>query len=92
MNANTTTTFHDLPQQERVVLNHLIAKGDITNVEAHAVHRIRSVSRRITTLIDAGCRIEKEHRKDTTGQRYVRYRLVSAPARLTGGSEVRRAA
>jgi len=65
-----------LSPQARVVLNHLKNVGSITNVEANAVHRIRSLSRRITELqsIDA-YRIEKEFKKDFTGQRYVRYSL-----------------
>jgi len=61
--------------QAHIVLNHLTKAGSITNVEANAVLRVRSVSRRITELRDAGFRIRKEFKKDTTGQRYVRYYL-----------------
>ena len=61
--------------QAHIVLNHLTKAGSITNVEANAVLRVRSVSRRITELRDAGFRIHKVFKKDTTGQRYVRYYL-----------------
>lgn len=74
--------FDDLPPQERMVLRHLVEYGSITAGEAQIVHRIRSLSRRITTLLDTGCVIEKEDRWDMTGQRYRRYRLVTAPNRL----------
>jgi len=62
--------------QAHKVLGHLKTAGSITNVEAHAVLRVRSVSRRITELVDAGYHIYKEMKKDSTGQRYVRYYLV----------------
>lgn len=65
-----------LSPQSRIVLNHLRAVGSITNVEANAVHGIRSVSRRITELRDkGGFEIDKEFKKDFTGQRYVRYSM-----------------
>ena len=59
----------------QLVLRHLIVEGSITNVEAHAVLRVRSVSRRITELRRNGIPIRKEFKKDSTGQRYVRYYL-----------------
>jgi hypothetical protein len=63
--------------QARIVLNHLKTVGSITNVEANAVHRIRSLSRRITEI--AGVYdITKEHKKDFNGQRYVRYSMDAA--------------
>lgn len=61
--------------QACTVLNHLRTAGSITNVEAHAVLRVRSVSRRITELIAIGIPIRKEMKRDSTGQRYVRYYL-----------------
>lgn len=64
-----------LSPQARLVLKHLQSVGSITNVEANAVHRVRSLSRRITELKDAGHNVKKDFRKDTTGQRYVRYSL-----------------
>lgn len=62
------------PQATRV-LEHLQRAGSITAVEAQAVHRIRSVSRRITEIARAGYRIKKVHKKDVLGQRYCRYHL-----------------
>ncbi|KAF1049348.1 helix-turn-helix domain-containing protein [Xylophilus sp.] len=72
-----------LTPQTRKVLAHLETVGSITNVEAHAVHGIRSVSRRITELRDAGAPIRKEQKRDPIGQRYVRYVLegFSKPAK-----------
>lgn len=64
-----------LSPQANAVLKHLESAGSITNVEAHAVLRCRSVSRRITELCDAGFDISKSWKKDSTGQRYVRYEL-----------------
>lgn len=65
-----------LSPQARDVLKHLERAGSITNVDAHIVLKVRSVSRRITELVDAGYVINKEHRRDSTGQRYVKYHLV----------------
>lgn len=64
-----------LSPQAQTVYVHLEKAGSITNVEAHSVLRVRSVSRRITELRDAGFSITKEQKKDSTGQRYVRYVL-----------------
>jgi len=63
--------------QALVVLRHLKNQGSITAVEASAVHRVRSLSRRITEIATHFC-IEKDHKKDVTGQRYVRYSLDSS--------------
>lgn len=65
----------NLSPQAKTVLRHLQTVGSITNVEANAVHRIRSLSRRITEIGDAGYRVEKKRRRDVTGQIYVRYSL-----------------
>lgn len=78
---------NDLTPQARKVLDHMQNTGSISNVEAHAVHRVRSLSRRITEIGDAlyfrandervkGHFVEKLQRRDVTGQRYVRYQLV----------------
>lgn len=74
--------FTDLPPQEQIVLTHLAQHGSITAGEAQFVHRIRSLSRRITTLLDAGCVIMKEDRRDMTGQRYRRYSVDHIPDNL----------
>jgi len=74
--------FEDLPPQEQTVLIHLIENGSITAGEAQIVHRIRSLSRRITTLLDSGCVVNKEDRWDMAGQRYRKYILQHVPERL----------
>ena len=67
--------------QTRQVLRHLIAAGSITNVEAHAVLKCRSVSKRISELVNIhGIEVAKLHRRDSTGQRFVRYVLVNPRA------------
>ena len=68
--------FDNLSPQAKIVAAHLKSEGSISAVEANAVHRIRSVSRRITELIDFGFEIIKEYRKDVNGQLYVRYVLA----------------
>lgn len=66
------------------VLQHLIASDSITNVEAHAVLKCRSVSKRISELVNTYCiPIAKVHRCDSTGQRYVRYILTNRRAAIT---------
>ena len=58
--------------------DHLIAAGSITNVEAHAVLKCRSVSKRISELVNIhGIEIAKLYRRDSTGQRFVRYVLIN---------------
>ena len=67
--------------QTHQVLHHLIAAGSITNVEAHAVLKCRSVSKRISDLVNIhGIEVAKLHRRDSTGQRFVRYVLVNPRA------------
>jgi len=61
--------------QAQQVLEHLRTTGHISNVEAHAVLKCRSVSRRITEIKAAGYPVESAYRKDSQGQRYVRYSL-----------------
>ena len=64
--------------QTHQVLCHLIAAGSITNVEAHAVLKCRSVSKRISELVNThGIDVAKLHRRDSTGQRFVRYVLIN---------------
>lgn len=79
---NRFYAFSLLPPQERIVLKHLLKHPGLTNVEAQAVHKIRSVSRRISTLKQSGCTIGRQFKHDATGQRYVRYSLDYCPAQL----------
>ena len=70
-----------MPPQTHQVLRHLIAAGSITNVEAHAVLKCRSVSKRISELVNThGIDVAKLHRRDSTGQRFVRYILINPRA------------
>ena len=70
-----------MPPQTHQVLRHLITAGSITNVEAHAVLKCRSVSKRISELVNTyGIYIAKLHRRDSTGQRFVRYVLINPRA------------
>lgn len=70
-----------LDKQANRVLEHLQTAGSITNVEANAVLKVRSVSRRMTDIIRAGYPIRKETRFDSEGQRYVRYIYEKAIAK-----------
>ena len=65
-----------LTPQADAVLNHLIAAGSVTAVEAAAVLRVRHLPARIFELSKAGYEITRTRRKDSTGQRYVRYGLA----------------
>lgn len=62
-----------LSPQAKLVLDHLKVAGSVTNIEANIVLKVRSVSRRITELVDAGYDVEKERKRDSQGQAYVRY-------------------
>ena len=67
--------------QTHQVLCHLITAGSITNVEAHAVLKCRSISKRISELVNTyGIDVAKLHRRDSTGQRFVRYVLINPRA------------
>jgi hypothetical protein len=57
------------------ILGHLRAVGDISGVEAAAMYRCRSLTKRIAELRADGFGIESVYSKDHTGQRYVRYFL-----------------
>lgn len=76
----TVKPLGKLTPQAQKVLDHLNSVGSISNVEANAVHRVRSLSRRITEIGDAlygtGFRVRKEFKRDVTDQRYVRYSLA----------------
>lgn len=58
------------------ITNHLAVVGSISAVEAQALYRCRSLSRRICDLKALGYRINSELKTDATGQRYARYTLA----------------
>ena len=78
--------------QTDFLLDHFKTRPSISAIEAQAMYRIRSLSRRINDLESKGYRFSREHCKDTTGQRYVRYHYLgqqsAAPAaRKTGPAQ-----
>lgn len=60
-------------KQTDMLLDHFKVRPDISALEAQAMFRIRSLSRRINDLERAGHRFSRVRKKDSTGQRYVRY-------------------
>lgn len=59
--------------QTALLLEHFRTRPNISSLEAQALFRIRSLSRRINDLEARGHRFSRVDKKDTTGQRYVRY-------------------
>lgn len=64
------------PSQTELLLNHLIQRGSISNVEAQAIYKMRALPRRIRDLVERGHVINRQWHTDPTGQRYVRYYLA----------------
>ena len=58
--------------QNKKILDHLNNVGSISFLEAWTLYSVRSLTRRIKDLREAGHEIISENRRDT-GQRYVRY-------------------
>jgi len=70
-----------LTPQALLVLRHMVKTGSISNVEAHAVLKVRSVSRRITEIQrNTGVIVDKTIKQDSQGQRYTRYSLTPSEA------------
>lgn len=62
--------------QTKTVLDHLHAAGTISGVEAAAMYRVRSLTKRIHELRTMGYDIKSVHKTDPVNrQRYVRYVL-----------------
>jgi hypothetical protein len=61
--------------QPHRILEHLMSKGSITQVEAEAVYKIRRLASRIHELSRFGWNIGRELKSDAMGQRYARYFL-----------------
>ena len=62
--------------QNKKILDHLNNVGSISFLEAWTLYSVRSLTRRIKDLREAGHEIISENRQDHTGQRYVRYRMA----------------
>jgi hypothetical protein len=61
--------------QTAIIFHHLKTRGYITGVEAAAVYRARSLSKRISEIKEAGHNVVRVLHKDATGQRYAKYYL-----------------
>ena len=66
--------------QCKTIHEHLKKYGSISQAEAGTVHKIRALPRRISDLKEQGIKINRELKKDATGQRYARYYLVKEAA------------
>ncbi len=66
--------------QVSMLMEHFERKDSITGVEAAAVYKIRSLPRRIMDLKERGYVFTHEWKKDVTGQKYMRYILISSPS------------
>ena len=67
-------------RQTDLLLDHFSVRPDISALEAQAIFRIRSLSRRINDLEAQGHKFRRVMRKDSTGQRYVRYYYLGKEA------------
>ena len=59
--------------QLQMIKEHFAKGHSLSGYEAQNLYRIASLPRRINDLEEQGYKIEREHKKDTTGRRYVRY-------------------
>lgn len=62
----------------RSILGHLIKVRSISGNEADSLYKCKALPRRIADLKELGWEITRQFKVDATGQRYVRYELVSA--------------
>ena len=76
---STFTVVMEKPQLSWL-LDHFRKHPSISAQEASAMFRIRSLSRRINDLEKKGHRFAREMKRDTTGQRYVRYHYLGNAA------------
>ncbi|MCL8384141.1 MULTISPECIES: helix-turn-helix domain-containing protein [Xanthobacter] len=66
--------------QTQLLLDHFRVKGSISGIEAQALYRIRSLSRRINDLEARGYIFARSEEKDPTEQRYTRYHFIGLKA------------
>jgi len=64
-----------LTPQAELILDYLRKHGNISASEAATVFKVRALPRRIADIKASGVSIRSEFKKDSTGQRYVRYHL-----------------
>ena len=65
--------------QIEMLIQHFLENDSISDGEAQLVYRIRSLPRRIMDLKNRGYVFEHEWHRDATGQRYIRYVIISTP-------------
>ena len=65
--------------QKEMLKKHFENTDNISNIEAQAVYKIRALPRRISDLKEEGYAFRHEGKTDLTGQRYMRYFVVSMP-------------
>lgn len=68
-------TVLEKPQTEQL-LDHFRTTKSISALEAQGMFLIRSLSRRINDLEARGHKFLREQKRDTRGQRYVRYHYL----------------
>jgi helix-turn-helix protein len=59
--------------QGTLLLRHFEVNPSISGLEAAAILKVRSLPKRICELKAAGHKFSKELRRDSTGQKYMRY-------------------
>ena len=72
-------TVLEKPQTEQL-LDHFRSVKSISALEAQGMFLIRSLSRRINDLEAKGHKFFREQKRDTRGQRYVRYHYIGRTA------------
>jgi hypothetical protein len=65
--------------QIALLVKHFDNQDNISNIEAQAVYKIRALPRRIADLKVRGYTFRHDWKTDLTGQRYMRYFLLSKP-------------
>jgi hypothetical protein len=63
--------------QCHAVLDHVIRKGSISQLEADSLYRVKRLTSRVTELKAKGVSLIAEIRHDNTGKRYARYFIAS---------------
>jgi len=62
--------------QQHSVLNHILMKGSISQLEAHELYKVRRLTSRIDELKKRGVALVAEMRKDLVGDKYARYYIA----------------
>ena len=65
----------ELQPMTKQVLEHLVTVGNISGIEAIGMYKVRSLTKQISMIREAGYPVQSEWKRDATGQRYKRYYL-----------------